>query len=34
LEEQEQIDLLNLREELEKSIKTGMQYFFSKIKQV
>lgn len=34
LEEQEKIDLLNLREELEKSIKTGMQYFFSKIKQV
>ena len=25
---------MNLREELEKSIKTGMQYFFSKIKQV
>lgn len=33
-EEQDKIDLLELREELEKSIQTGMQYFFSKIKQV
>lgn len=31
---QDKIELLELREELEKSIQTGMQYFFSKIKQV
>lgn len=31
-EEQEKIDLLNLREELEKSIQTGIKYFFESVK--
>lgn len=33
-QEQDKIDLLQLREELEKSIKSGMEYFVSKLKQV
>lgn len=33
-DEQSKIDLLTLREELEKSIKSGMEYFVSKLKQV
>lgn len=33
-DEQSKIDLLELREELEKSIKTGMEYFISKVKTI
>ncbi len=33
-DEQSKIDLLNLREELEKSIKTGMEYFINKVKTI
>lgn len=34
VETQDKIDLLELREELEKSIKTWMEYFFNKIKTI
>lgn len=33
-DEQSKIDLLNLREELETSIKTGMEYFINKVKTI
>ena len=33
-DEKEKIELLNLREELEKSIQTGMKYFFDSVKKL